>query len=926
MTAGPYRPQTNIPHNAIDRESLTTLLKVAGLVGLAGAGGVAVDQQLMRSRASHPWQSQNQDQALRPNQLAVRTSTPVVTPAPTAPQRLPEAAELSQPTPLPTATLAPSARLSKPQSATTPRPGRSSLAGAPSSTASMPQGAPTQAPRRSGSSSPAPALPSAPPAALPVPAALPPISASTGSVANTTESTEPIATIAQPRFSRFFRPASRAPQSVQSPVAEAQAEVVPAIVANILNRPAIQPNLAPSDGELVETVTSIALAEPASTTPIAIPLPVLRPSPDIALPAPSASTAPAFPDTASAPETPASLTTAPASTSLSPAVELVPEIVPIPEPESSQLLKTPAPVLPSRQLTGPNVTSPIEALLPTTAAPVLQPVEPVAINPSLAAAATPKVRFVEEFEVTGSSVYDAKALAIAARNAVSLPVTSAATPNTDDQTAIPEASTDAQTPEVNRDLSAAELVLASEAITTRYVKDGYINSGAYVPEAVLEGGPAEIRILEGSLDVININVEPPRKAFSLGRSLKPGYVERRLARATDAPLNINKLVDGVQLLELDPVIESISTELVPGTETGTSTLNVTVLPAKPFEASVSVDNSRSPNVGSIQQRLNVSQANLLGVGDRLNLGVSRSSGSNSVNLGYSIPVNARNGTVGLNFSRSSSRVVEAPFDELDIESKARTYEVSYRQPIIQTPNEELGVSLKAFRRASEGFFLDGATPFPSRGSDEDGRTRISVLRFGQDWTKRQPKQVLSLQSEFSLGLGLFDATVSSNNNSSQPDGQFFAWRGRGQWVRRLGSDVLLSLKGDAQLAANPLLSSEQFGLGGVGTVRGYRSNALLTDSGWLASAEVQVPVVRIPKWNSTLKLVPFLDMGGGWNLGDQGNPDPNRLISTGVGVLWDLGDRFRARLDWGFPLTSIERSGESLQDQGVNFSVLWNAF
>lgn len=953
MTAGPYRPPANLSPSAIDSESLTTLLKVAGLVGLAGAGVVAADQRLLRSRVSHPWESNNQDQALRPDRIAIRTSTPLVATQTTEPQRSPNAAELSQPTPLPRVSVVPSSRLSKPNGAATSQPGDSTIATASNSKASTSKGSTTNESQRSSPSS-STAGSSNPAAALAVPDSLPPVAASAGSVANTSNSIEQVATIAKPSFSRFFRPPSASPQPAQSTVAEAQTEVVPAIVAGILNRPAIRPKLSPSNVELAETATRVTIASasdsnfpdsnfPDATTadsndPRAIPLPVLRPTPDIS-PAPLASTAPTFANDASvdasAPNTEASLP----STRPSPAVELVPELAQTPEFKNSPTLETPAPAVPSRRLAKPNPISPVEAPIPKAPEPVLEPVEPVAINPSLAAAAQPKVRFVEEFEVTGSSVYDAEELAIAARNAIS-PIAdstvdstaestadSATTPTSDDPAAVPEDGKDVQTTQVNRDLSAAELVLASEAITQRYVDDGYINSGAYVPEAVLEGGPAEIRVLEGSLDAINVNVEPPRKAFSLGQSLKPGYVERRLARATDAPLNINKLVDGVRLLELDPVIESVSTELVPGTETGTSTLNVTVLPAKPFEASVSVDNSRSPSVGSIQQQLNVSQANLLGVGDRLNIAASRSSGSNSVNLGYSIPVNARNGTLGLNFSRSSSKVVEAPFDELDIESKARTYEVSYRQPIIQQPNEELGLSLKAFRRASEGFFLDGATPFPSRGSDEDGRTRISALRFGQDWTKRQPKQVLSLQSEFSLGLGLFDATVSSNNDSSQPDGQFFAWRGRGQWVRRLGSDVLLSVKGDTQLAANPLLSSEQFGLGGVGTVRGYRSNSLLTDSGWLASAEVQVPVVRIPKWDSTIKLVPFLDMGGGWNLGVQEQPETSRLMSTGVGVLWDLGDRFRARLDWGFPLTSIEgNDGESLQEKGINFSVRWNGF
>ena len=47
-------------------------------------------------------------------------------------------------------------------------------------------------------------------------------------------------------------------------------------------------------------------------------------------------------------------------------------------------------------------------------------------------------------------------------------------------------------------------------------------------------------------------------------------------------------------------------------------------------------------------------------------------------------------------------------------------------------------------------------------------------------------------------MDIFDATINEND----PDSSFFAWRGQGQWVRRLDEDFLFLLKGDVQLSAS----------------------------------------------------------------------------------------------------------------------------
>jgi hemolysin activation/secretion protein len=233
--------------------------------------------------------------------------------------------------------------------------------------------------------------------------------------------------------------------------------------------------------------------------------------------------------------------------------------------------------------------------------------------------------------------------------------------------------------------------------------------------------------------------------------------------------------------------------------------------------------------------------------------------------------------------------------------------------------------LTASRRESRSEFLEDllgdSIPFPSLGADSDGRTRLSILRFAQEWTQRGSRDVIAARSQFSVGLDAFDATV----NDQGPDGRFFSWRGQGQWVRLLAPDTLFLLRGDVQLADGSLVPLEQFGLGGQTSVRGYRQDQLLTDNGLLVSAEVRLPILRSRSLDGLLQIIPFLDVGTGWNADDP-DPDPSTLVSVGLGLQWQMANTLTARIDWGIPLVDVKQEGNTWQDNGVYFSIVYSPF
>ncbi len=469
----------------------------------------------------------------------------------------------------------------------------------------------------------------------------------------------------------------------------------------------------------------------------------------------------------------------------------------------------------------------------------------------------------------------------------------------------------------NHPITFAELLNARTAITQLYVDKGYVTSGAFIPPQSLTEGTIKIEIVEGELEDIQVNGI---------RRLSSNYISSRLGLATKKPLNVPKLLEGLRLLQLNPLIENISAELSTGSGPGTSLLIVEVKEADSWSYQLFANNGRSPSVGSFRRGASLTQANLLGLGDGLTVSWTNTDGSNEIDGSYTLPINPRNGTLSISYTDTSSKVIEPPFNFLDIQSSSSNLDITLRQPIFQTPTQEFVLGLTGSRRVSQTVFLEDligeAVGFPASGADDEGRTRLSALRFFQEWTRRGAKEVFAVRSQFNIGLGAFNATVGDDI----PDSRFFSWRGQTQWVRLLAPETLLLIRGDIQLADQDLLPTEQFGLGGQGSVRGYRQDVRLTDNGAFASAELRLPILRIPEWDGVLQVTPFLDLGTTWNSGDSADPDPRSLASVGLGLQWQQGDRFTARLDWGIPLISVDSTERTWQENGLYFSIIINPF
>ena len=459
-----------------------------------------------------------------------------------------------------------------------------------------------------------------------------------------------------------------------------------------------------------------------------------------------------------------------------------------------------------------------------------------------------------------------------------------------------------------KNIAFEELLQLRSQITRLYADNGYITSGAFIPNNQnVASGIVKIQVVEGELEDI---------AISGLRRLRKGYVLSRIQRLAGKPLNQQRLEQALQLLQIDPVIERVNAELTAGSVPGNNILQVKITEAPAFHAGVSFANNQSPSVGSEQASVFVAHDNVLGFADRLSAEYGVTEGLDIYDINYSVPVNALDGTVGVRFSNSDSKIIEDEFNDLDIRSETETLSFNLRQPLINTPDSKFALGLAFDLRRSQTFILDDM-PFSFTQGPEDGESKLSVIRFSQDWLQRNTNSVLAARSQFSVGIDAFDATV----NDSGTDGRFFAWVGQFQWVQRLSRRVLLLAKVNTQLTGDSLLSAEKISIGGVETVRGYRQNQLVTDSGIVGGVEVRVPLASKVE---TLQLIPFFDIGTGWN--NRSDNPAQTLASLGLGLQWQPIRGLGLRADYGIPLVGLGDSGNSLSENGLNFSVRYQPF
>ncbi|MFZ9739670.1 MAG: ShlB/FhaC/HecB family hemolysin secretion/activation protein [Prochlorotrichaceae cyanobacterium] len=459
-------------------------------------------------------------------------------------------------------------------------------------------------------------------------------------------------------------------------------------------------------------------------------------------------------------------------------------------------------------------------------------------------------------------------------------------------------------------LSTDQLKALLNAVTQLYLNEGYYTSRAVYPEQTITEGLLTIEIKEKP---VNVRVEWQGK-----NRLRDRFIRNRL-RAT-APLNVPALEDELRVLRDDSRLATVEATLRRNDQAEADELVVQAAEARNFFGEFSTDNYSAPSLGGERLGVTFGLRNLSGMGDRIvaDYKAATSGGYHSLDLNYEAPVNSSGGTLQFSSAFDFSKVTQGEFKDLNLRGERSRYELAYRQPLRKSSLEEFAVSAGLIYTTGTTFAFGIPTPF-GFGAGADGTTRTTVLRFSQDYLRRDPWGAWVGSSNFNFGLGVFDAT---ENDAPTPDGRFFSWLGQFQRVQRLNQRHVLLAQLDIQFSPNTLLPSQQFTIGGGQSIRGYRQNLLIADNGFRFSVEDRITLLRDASGLPSVQVAPFLDVGAAINTKNNPNSlsqNQNVLAGLGVGILWDPRPDFSLRLDYGYPLVDLD-VGENIQDQALYFN------
>lgn len=424
---------------------------------------------------------------------------------------------------------------------------------------------------------------------------------------------------------------------------------------------------------------------------------------------------------------------------------------------------------------------------------------------------------------------------------------------------------------------------------TRYLRGrGYVLARAYLPRQDLTEGELEIALIKGKLQSDRARIEVQGNTRSNPERLR-GIADAALPQAQ--ALQAEDLERALLLINDQPGL-SAQSALDRGAEPGTSRLLINTKKAPLVSGNVSADNYGNRSTGTARANAQVSLNDPLGIGDQLNIGLSKSTGADIIGASYSLPLNASG--LRLNAAGSYLRydVDQEQFRPLDLRGNARSGSLGVSYPLIRSRLQNLNLSATYEHKALE----DRALGINLRDRELNN---VILAMSGNRFDSLAGGGV----TDAMLALIVGELDLSGNRDDqfadrvgAGSDGGFNKLNLRVSRLQSLGAASPWTLFGgiSAQWAGDNLDSSEKFLLGGPAGVRAYPVGEASGDQGWLATLELRRNIdLNLP--GVVLQGLGFVDTGRIWLHQDQwagsinNAGDTNRYDLNAVGIganLW----------------------------------------
>ncbi|MEB2645210.1 ShlB/FhaC/HecB family hemolysin secretion/activation protein [Pseudomonas canadensis] len=381
-------------------------------------------------------------------------------------------------------------------------------------------------------------------------------------------------------------------------------------------------------------------------------------------------------------------------------------------------------------------------------------------------------------------------------------------------------------------LGVSQLNELLRVITDYYIEKGRVTSRAYLPQQDLSSGHLQVLVVEGKLE-------------GLKGAQGSTVTDRELAMAFPG-----KVGEALNLREVEQLVDQLNRlpskqaqmELTPGTQIGGSEVVVKNTPQKPWRASLSRNNDGQKSTGEQQWGAGLEWDSPLGLADQLVLrgghdAVSdhQKTSKNSM-LYYNVPWGWWNFSYTYSESdyRTYGRVDDFKFKQNgdNQNHQLRAERVIHRDDVSKT---SVNVGLAHLR--TNNYILDIRT--------KPSSNRLSELQLGINHGRRIGNAFVNVDLGMQNGIGLFDAQSQDERDpfgNRQPNARYRKYTATVSYLQPFalwGESFSFSSLATGQRSEDILFSPQRMSLGGSASVRGFKDQQLIGDSGGYWRNEVR---------------------------------------------------------------------------------------
>jgi len=441
-----------------------------------------------------------------------------------------------------------------------------------------------------------------------------------------------------------------------------------------------------------------------------------------------------------------------------------------------------------------------------------------------------------------------------------------------------------------------------------YHEKGFGTVFVDIPEQNVSDGIVRLHVTEGRLRKVTVSGE---RYFS-GREIKAQVPSAQQGTVPNLP-QVQKELNALNTQTPDRFVAPV---LRAGPVPGTVDLDLKVQDHVPFHGSIEVNNQRTPDTKPLRALATLSYDNLFADLDHFGLQYQGSPQDRSeVQVGvisYIAKVGA-SGLLSFSFIDSDSNV--ATLGTLGVIGKGKIVGVHYTQTLqaSQAGSQSLtfGGDYKDMTQSIEtapDSSLDSPVAYINWSAGYSASMRAGAKLWGFDLT-----------SNFGIrGLANRDTDFANKRYNASPD--YFYLRSDLSMLTNLPWHFTGLIRLSGQYSAEPLISNEQFTVGGVDTVRGYLEAEDLGDLGGHATVQLNSPELSLFGKRLRLTTFTFFDAARVSTIDPlPGEPINAALRSAGAGLNLIFLDQFTGVLIWADPLVDGLRTSRG--DSRLLFSV-----